>query len=95
MTEIQQRATAAGFLHALHTSPELFKEWSNVKKDDYAELGRLIQKTVGLSAAPTSADIHAMAAYIDGHLQKESSAFHEAHPEVSHNVGTIAMMQQS
>jgi hypothetical protein len=94
MTEIQQRATAAGFLHALHTSPELFKEWMSEKKDDYAALGKLIQKTVGLAETPSAADIKAMASYIDAHLKTESDAFHKAHPEAPHHVGDIALMQQ-
>jgi hypothetical protein len=43
MTDVQRRATAAGFLHVLHTSPEVFNEWNPIKKDDYAALGKLIQ----------------------------------------------------
>lgn len=95
MTDIQQRATAAGFLHVLHTSPEVFNEWNAIKKDDYAALGKLIQKTVGLHETPSTQDIHAMASYIDAHLKDEATKFHEAHADVPHHVGTVAMMQQS
>lgn len=95
MTEIQQRATAAGFLHALHTSPDLFKEWMGIKKDDYAAIGKLIQKSVGLAETPSTSDIHAMASYIDAHLKSEAGAFAAAHPEAPHHVGSIALMQQS
>jgi hypothetical protein len=95
MTNVQHHATAAGFLHVLHTSPEVFKEWNAVKKDDYAALGKLIQKTVGLAETPSTADIHAMATYIDGSLKEEAGKFHQAHADVPHHVGSIAMMQQS
>lgn len=95
MTEIQQHATAAGFLHVLHTSPEVFNEWNPIKKDDYAALGKLIQKTVGLRETPTTQDIHAMAKYIDAHLKDEAKKFHEAHADVPHHVGSVAFMQQS
>jgi len=94
MTELQQRATAAGFLHALHSSPELFKEWSGIEKDDYAAIGKLVQKTVGLAETPSSADIHAMAAYVDSHLKEEADKFHKAHADAPHIVGTFALMQQ-
>jgi hypothetical protein len=95
MTEVQQRATAAGFLHVLHTSPEVFNEWNPIKKDDYAALGKLIQKTVGLHETPSAQDIHAMASYIDAHLKDEAAKFHQAHADVAHHVGSVAMMQQS
>jgi hypothetical protein len=95
MTEVQRRATAAGFLHALHSSPEVFKEWHPIKKDDYSALGKLIQKTVGLSEAPSKDDIHAMATYIDGHMKDEADKFAASHADAAHHVGVIALMQQS
>ncbi len=95
MTEVQQRATAAGFLHVLHASPEVYKEWSTLKKDDYAALGKLIQKSVGLSETPNKDDIHAMASYIDQHLKDEANKFTAAHADAPRLVGSIAMMQQS
>jgi hypothetical protein len=95
MTEIQRHATAAGFLHALHTSPATFKEWLALKKDDYASIGKLIQKTVGLSETPNTQDIHAMASHIDTDLKSETEAFTKAHPDAPRHVGEIALMQQS
>lgn len=94
MTEVQRRATAAGFLHVLHTSPEVFNEWNPIKKDDYVALGKLIQKTVGLQETPSAEDIHGMASYIDAHLKDEAAKFHQAHAAAPHHVGTLAMMQQ-
>jgi 23S rRNA maturation-related 3'-5' exoribonuclease YhaM len=95
MTEVQRQATAAGFLHALHKSPEVFKEWTAAKKDDYATLGKLIQKSVGLAETPSVDDIHAMAKHVDANLKDEAAAFHAAHPQAEHLVGSIAFMQQS
>lgn len=95
MTDVQRHATAAGFLHVLHASPEVFKEWNPIKKDDYAAIGKLIQKTVGLREMPSTDDIHAMASYVDAHLKDELAEFHRAHADVPHHVGGLAMMQQS
>lgn len=94
MTDVQRRATAAGFLHVLHASPEVYNEWSPIKKDDYAALGKLIQKSVGLRETPSPEDIHAMATYVDAHLKDEAATFHQAHVDAPHHVGTFAMMQQ-
>jgi hypothetical protein len=94
MTDVQRRATAAGFLHVLLSSPEVYNEWKPIKKDDYAALGKLIQKTVGLHETPSAEDIHAMASYVDVHLKTEAASFHQAHPDAPHHVGAFAMMQQ-
>jgi hypothetical protein len=95
MTDVQQRAAAAGFLHVLHTSPELFNEWMDTKKDDGAAIGKLVQKTLGLAQAPGTQDLHAMATYIDAHLKDDVSEFHAAHPNAPRHVGEIFLMQQS
>jgi 23S rRNA maturation-related 3'-5' exoribonuclease YhaM len=95
MTDVQRQATAAGFLHVLHKSPDVFKEWNAAKKDDYATLGKLIQKSVGLAAAPSGTDITAMANYVDKNLKSEADAFAKAHPNAEHHVGGIALMQQN
>lgn len=94
MNDVQQRATAAGFIHALHTSPELFKEWMGTKDDD-AAIGRLVQKTLGLAQAPDKQDLHAMAAYVDAHLKDDVAEFHAAHPSAPHHVGMLFLTQQS
>jgi len=95
MNAVQHHAAAAGFLHALHTSPEVFKEWSDAKKDDHAAIGKLVQKTLGLAQTPGKSDLEAMAKYIDAHLKTEASAFHAAHPAAPHHVGVAFLMQQS
>ncbi len=95
MNDSQRRAVAAGFLHALQTTPDLYQEWSGIAKDDYSAIGALIQKSMGLSEAPTRDDITAMAQYIDAHLQDHVEAIKAQHDEPSHHVGYIALMQQN
>ena len=95
MTDVQRRAAAAGFLHVLHASPEVYNEWTPIKKNDYAALGKLIQKTVGLHETPSTEDIHAMASYVNAHLKDEAANFHQTHPDAPHHVGIFAMMQQN
>jgi len=95
MTEVQRHAAAAGFMHVLQKSPEVYAEWKAAKKDDYATIGKLVQKSVGLAETPSSADIQEMAKYVDAHLKEEADNFAKAHPDVQHHVGGFAMMQQS
>ncbi len=95
MTDVQQRATAAGFLHALHTTPALYTEWNAIAKDNYAAIGALIQKTMGLAQAPSKDDLTAMATYIDAHLGDEVTALRASKPEAPAHVGFIAVMQQN
>lgn len=95
MNDTQRRATAAGFLHALQTSPDVYQEWSGIAKDDYAAIGALVQKTMGLSQAPSQADIVAMAQYIDAHLQDQVQKIKDEHDDAPHHVGFIGLMQQS
>ncbi|HTU71669.1 MAG TPA: hypothetical protein VMF11_15310 [Candidatus Baltobacteraceae bacterium] len=95
MTEVQRHAAAAGFLHVLHTSPEVYNEWSHTPQDDAAKVGELIRRHVGLAEAPGKADLHAMAAYVDSHLKHDATEFHKAHPGGPHHVGIVYLMQQS
>ncbi len=95
MTDVQQRAIAAGFLHALHTTPALFNEWNAIPKDDDVAIGALVQKTMGLSSAPTKADLTAMATYIDASLGEQVQAFRQSHPQAPSHVGDIFLMQQN
>lgn len=95
MTGAQQRATAAGFLHALQTTPELFEQWNALSKDDDAGVGALIQRTFGMSQPPARADIEAMAVYIDGHLAQQVKAVAASNAEAPGHVGFIFLTQQS
>jgi len=95
MTDVQRRATAAGFLHALQTTPELYTEWNAISKTDYAAIGALIQKTMGLAQAPSVEDLHAMAQYIDAHLGAQVSAIQAANADAPSHVGFITGMQQN
>ena len=94
MTDTQRRAIAAGFLHALQTSPDVYQEWSGIAKDDYAAIGALVQKTMGLSQAPTQDDIVAMAQYVDSNLQEHVASIKAEHDDAPHHVGFLAMTQQ-
>lgn len=95
MTDVQQRAIAAGFLHALHTTPALFTEWNAIPKDDAVAIGALIQKTMGLTSAPAKADLDAMATYIDAHLGDQVAAFRKSNPQAPSHVGEIFLTQQN
>lgn len=95
MTDTQRRAVAAGFLHALQASPDVYQEWNGIAKDNYAAIGTLIQKTVGLAQAPSAADIQAMAQYVDAHLQQHVEAIRAEHDDAPHHVGFIGLMQQN
>jgi hypothetical protein len=95
MTDVQQRAIAAGFLHALQTTPALYQEWNATPKDDYAAIGALIQKSMGLAQAPTKDDLNAMAAYIDKSLGEQVSALRASNPGAPSHVGMVVLTQQS
>ena len=95
MNETQRRAVAVGFLHALQTTPDVYNEWIAIPKDDDAAIGALIQKTMSLSAAPDADDIHAMAKYIDSHLQQHVDAIKADHDDAPHHVGFVFMTQQN
>jgi len=95
MTDVQQRATAAGFLHALQTTPALFQEWNAIPKDNYAAIGALIQKTMGLTQAPSKDDLNAMATYIDKSLGAQVGALRASNPETPSHVGVLVLMQQN
>jgi hypothetical protein len=95
MTDTQRRAIAAGFLHALQASPDVYQEWSGIAKDDYGAIGALVQKTMGLSQAPNRDDITAMAQYVDSHLQEHVANIKAEHDDAPHHVGFMAMMQQN
>ncbi len=82
MTDVQRRATAAGFLHALQTTPELVAEWSKIPKTDDAAMGALIQKTMGLAQAPSKDDLHAMEQYVDKALGEQAADLQETHAHV-------------
>lgn len=95
MNDVQQRATAAGFLHALQTSPALFAEWNAIPKDDYAAIGSLVQRSMGLAQAPSKDDLYAMATYVDAHLNDQLNALRASNPSTPSHVGGFVLMQQS
>jgi hypothetical protein len=95
MTDVQQRAIAAGFLHALQTTPALFQEWNAIPKDDASAIGALIQKTMGLTQAPSSSDLHAMAAHIDASLGDQVNALRASNPDAPSHVGEVFLTQQN
>ena len=92
MTDVQRRAIASGFLHALQTTPELFNEWNGIPKTDHAAMGVLIQKTMGLAQAPSAADLLAMEAYVEEALGHQATAISQKQPRT---VGYFATQQNS
>lgn len=94
MTSVQHRAIAAGFLHALQTTPALFQQWNALAKDDDAAIGALVQETCGLAAQPSKSDIESMAGYIDAHLKDQVAQLSSVADAPSH-VGFIFLMQQT
>lgn len=95
MTQSQQHAVAAGFIHILQTHHDVYERWIKIPKDDYTAIGKLIQQEVGLAQAPTKDDLHAMAAYIDSHLKEQTSAIQAANANAPHHVGFMIATQQS
>jgi hypothetical protein len=71
MNEIQRKATAAGFVHALKKSPELRDSWAAIAKSDNwaAKLCALIGQTVGTE--PSLDDLAGMRDYCNSHLQEQ------------------------
>jgi hypothetical protein len=94
MNDVQQRAAAAGFLHALRTTPALYDEWKAMNKSDAPSIGQLVQKTLGLVQTPTKDDLQAMATHIDRHLREQVAEIQTADASSPRHVGFILIMQQ-
>jgi hypothetical protein len=67
MNEIQRKAAAAGFIHALRESPEVRDEWVTIRKNNDWKNGAsteslrvLVHKTLGLAETPSEKDLEAM-----------------------------------
>lgn len=67
MTDTQQRAVVAGFLHVLTTSPELYADFQKIESNPQA-VGEFITKTMNLKSQPGATDLKNMAAYADEQL---------------------------
>lgn len=67
MTEIQQRAVVAGFLHVLTASPEVYGSFQKVGSNP-TDVGRFIAETMNLKDHPNAADLQRMASYADQQL---------------------------
>jgi hypothetical protein len=87
VTETQQHGAAAGFLHVLHTSPDVFQKWIELQKGDYAGIGSLLQESLGLAETPTPDDLHAMTTHIATSLKTEVEAFAQANPTAPRHAG--------
>jgi len=94
VNEIQRKAAAAGFLHALQQSPETFNTWLKSPKGDHEQMGSLIQKTLGLEQKPTKDDIAAMGQHVSGHLVDQAQKVQALHADVPRSVGNIIGTQQ-
>ena len=93
MNDVARRAVAAGFLHALQTTPALFDEWMKIAKDDTAAIGALVARTLGLAQVPTADDLHAMAHHVDAHLSGMVAEIQAANAGTPKTVGFIFVMQ--
>ena len=93
MNDVARRAVAAGFLHALQTTPALFDEWMKTAKDDTAAIGALVARTLGLAQVPDADDLHAMAHHIDAHLSGAVSEIQAANAGAPKTVGFFFIMQ--
>ncbi len=93
MNDVARRAVAAGFLHALQTTPALFEEWMKTSKDDAAAIGALVARTFGLAQIPDADDLHAMAHHIAEHLSSSVSALQAANAAAPKTVGFVFLMQ--
>lgn len=91
MANIQHKAIAAGFIHALH-DPAVFAKWE-AAKDNPAALTKLIQETLGLAQAPSASDMDEMKAYAEQHLQDDHASLTEAQPNAPRTVGYMFTMQ--
>ena len=94
MNDIQRRAVAAGFVHALTCSREALEEWSRLPKSDAAAVGAFIQKTLGLAAAPSTDDLEAMSSYVQSDLQAQVKSVQAQDVDVVNHTGSFMMMQQ-
>jgi hypothetical protein len=95
MTPSQCRGVAAGFLHQLQTTPELFDEWLATPKSDLPAICALIARSMGLAQVPTETDLDTMAKYIDASLSdffRDPAARTERTPR---HVGDIALTQHT
>ncbi|MHB8147617.1 MAG: hypothetical protein ACYDGM_10220 [Vulcanimicrobiaceae bacterium] len=95
MKDIQRRAVAAGFVHALAQSRETLAEWSRLPKSDAAAVGAFIQKTIGLASAPSAEDLSAMSSYVQSDLQSQVKSVQAQDADVVNHTGIIVLTQQS
>jgi hypothetical protein len=93
MNDVQIRAIAAGFIHAMQTTPELFTEWNQMDKTP-ANIGPLIQRTLNLATVPTADDLTKLAAYVDEHLSDQFAQLRAAHPEIHPHCGNTVGVNQ-
>jgi hypothetical protein len=75
----QIKSVAAGFLHALQTSPTIYDEWIAVEPGDSARYGAIVAKAMHLATTPTQAQMDAMDAYLDSSLPDQLKAFAATH----------------
>ena len=95
MTTVQQQAVAAGFLHALGASPDLYNDLEKIPKHDADAIGAFIAKTLGLAQAPSVSDLTAMAAYANASLQEQAQKIAPLAASESTSVGMMFFMQPS
>jgi hypothetical protein len=90
----QIKNVAAGFLHALQTSPETYAQWAAIEPNDTAKYASTIQNAMHLATAPTASDMEAMDGYLHDHLQDELKGFVAKH-ELPPRTRLLCMLKQN
>ncbi|MHB8151538.1 MAG: hypothetical protein ACYDGW_03300 [Vulcanimicrobiaceae bacterium] len=91
MNDVQRKACAAGFIHALQQSPDLFRTWLKTPKNDAHAIGALVQQALGLAATPSHEDLTAMASHATGNLRPQLTALQTLDPAVPAENGIIML----
>lgn len=74
MNDIQCKAMAAGFVHALKESSDLRDRWVEIRKsEDWVSLRLLIGQTLGTAKEPTEEDLKTMREHCSKRLGSEIS----------------------
>jgi len=69
MNDIQCKAAAAGFIHALKQSRELRNRWADIRNaEEWENLRTLIGETLGLAQTPSPQDLEKMRGHCDSQL---------------------------
>lgn len=86
MTDTQQQAVVAGFMHVLTTSPKVYEDFQKIRRNP-VEVGRFIAETMNLKDHPSAGDLAAMATYADVQLAPHAEKLNAMQGGVPKQVG--------